>query len=198
MMSYNQNEHSIDKGLIDAIKRGENHAFDILVLRYQSRVQRIIGRYIHDPSEGLDVCQEVFIKVYHALKNFRGDSSFYTWLYRITVNTSKNYLISQGRRARDVNFTLQEDMERFLIKNTPKDTGTPEHLLMRDELQDVVYDTIEHLPKELRLAIKLRELEGLTYEEIASVMDCPVGTVRSRIFRARAVIDRSVDPFLLN
>ena len=184
-----------DSKLIEAVKRGDQHAFDTLVSRYQNRIQKIVRRFIRDPNEGLDVTQEVFIKAYRALKNFRGDSSFYTWLYRITVNTAKNYLVSQGRRLPDIDLN-EEDKERFLSRNIPKETGSPEGLLMRDEIENVLYETIEHLPKDLRTAIMLRELDGLSYDEIAKVMDCPVGTVRSRIFRARAAIDRSVLPLL--
>ncbi len=141
--------------------------------------------------------QEVFIKAYRALKKFRGDSSFYTWLYRIAINTSKNYILSQGRHLPDIDIYI-EDMERFLTRNTPREHSTPERLLMRDEIEHAVYDTIDHLPKDLKTAIMLREMEGLSYEEIAVVMDCPVGTVRSRIFRARAAIDKNVQPLLLD
>ncbi len=188
-------EYQVDLQLIDAVKRGDSHAFDVLVQRYQPRVMKIVSRYVRDPSEVLDVTQEVFIKAYRALKKFRGDSSFYTWLYRIAINTSKNYIISQGRRLPDIDFEIA-DMERFTMRNAPRENGTPERLLMRDEIEHVVFDTIEHLPKDLRTAIMLREMEGLSYEEIAEVMDCPIGTVRSRIFRARAAIDRSVQPLL--
>jgi RNA polymerase sigma-70 factor, ECF subfamily len=188
-------EYQVDLQLIDAVKRGDSHAFDTLVMRYQPRVNKIVSRYVRDPSEVLDVTQEVFIKAYRALKKFRGDSSFYTWLYRIAVNTSKNYIISQGRRLPDIDLNIDE-VDRFMVRNAPREYGTPERLLMRDEIEHVVFDTIEHLPKDLRKAIMLREMEGLSYEEIADVMHCPVGTVRSRIFRARAAIDRSVQPLL--
>lgn len=190
-------EYQIDLQLIDAIKKGDAHAFDQLMTRYQLKVCKIIGRYVHDQSEIMDVCQEVFIKAYRALRNFRGDSSFYTWLYRIAINTSKNYIISQGRRIPEFDIEVL-DMERFMMRNAPRENGTPERLLMRDEIEHVVYDTIDHLPKDLKTAIMLREMEGLSYEEIASVMDCPVGTVRSRIFRARAAIDKNVQPLLSN
>lgn len=188
-------ELQIDLDLIESIKRGDTRAFGTLVTRYQSRVNKIVSRYVKDPSEVLDVSQEIFIKAYRALRKFRGDSSFYTWLYRIAINTSKNYILSQGRRLPDVDIYI-EDMERFLMRNTPKEYGTPERLLMRDEIEHVVYDTIDHLPKDLKTAIMLREMEGLSYEEIAVVMDCPVGTVRSRIFRARAAIDKNIHPWL--
>lgn len=188
-------EYQVDLQLIDAVKKGDSHAFDVLVARYQPRVIKIVSRYVRDPSEVLDVCQEVFIKAYRALKKFRGDSSFYTWLYRIAVNTSKNYVISQGRRLPDIDLNI-DDVDRFMVRNAPRENGTPERILMRDEIEHVVFDTIDHLPKDLRMAIMLREMEGLSYEEIADVMHCPVGTVRSRIFRARAAIDKSVQPLL--
>lgn len=188
-------EYQVDLQLIDAVKRGDSHAFDVLVTRYQPRVAKIVSRYVRDPSEVSDVCQEVFIKAYRALKKFRGDSSFYTWLYRIAINTSKNYVISQGRRLPDIDLEIS-DMERFVVRNAPRENGTPERLLMRDEIEHIVFDTIDHLPKDLRTAIMLREMEGMSYEEIAEIMHCPVGTVRSRIFRARAAIDRSVQPLL--
>lgn len=188
-------EYQIDLDLIEALKKGDPHAFDELMNRYQLKVSRIVGRYVRDQTEVLDVCQEVFIKAYRSLKKFRGDSSFYTWLYRIAINTSKNYLISQGRRLPDIDIAVP-DMEYFMMRNAPRETGTPERLLMRDEIEHVVYDTIEHLPKDLKTAIMLREMEGMSYEEIAAIMNCPVGTVRSRIFRARAVIDKCVQPLL--
>lgn len=190
-------EYQIDLQLIEAVKDGGPHAFDRLMKRYQLKVHKIVGRYVRDQSEIMDVSQEVFIKAYRAIKKFRGDSSFYTWLYRIAINTSKNYVISQGRRLPDIDIEIP-DMERFIMRNAPRETGTPERLMMRDEIEQAVYETIEHLPRDLKTAIMLREMEGLSYEEIASVMDCPVGTVRSRIFRARAAIDRNVQPLLSN
>jgi len=188
-------ENQVDLQLIEATQKGDSKAFDVLMMRYQAKVCKIVARFIRDPSENLDVCQEVFIKAYRALNKFRGDSSFYTWLYRIAVNTSKNYIVSQGRRLSDVDFAIP-DIERFMSKNGPKEFGTPERLLIRDEIENVVYDAIENLPKDLQLAITLREIEGLSYEEISDIMHCPVGTVRSRIFRARAVIDKNVQPLL--
>lgn len=189
-------EYRLDLQLIEAAKQGDSRAFDVLVIRYQTRVFKVVARFVKDPSEILDVCQEVFIKAYRALNKFRGDSSFYTWLYRIAINTSKNYILAQGRRLPDIDLDIT-DMERFVMKNSPKETGTPERLMMRDEIEHAVYSTIEHLPNDLRTAIMLREMEGLSYEEIADIMHCPVGTVRSRIFRARAAIDKNVQPFLL-
>ncbi len=188
-------ESRIDLELIEATRSGDSRAFDVLVMRYQSRISKVVGRFVRDQSENLDVCQEIFIKAYRALDKFRGDSSFYTWLYRIAINTSKNYIISQGRRLPDIDINI-EDMDRFMNKNSPRESGTPEKLLMRDEIEHIVYDTIEHLPKDLKTAIMLREMDGLSYEEIADIMHCPVGTVRSRIFRARAAIDKSVQPLI--
>lgn len=187
--------YKIDSQLIDAVKQGDVQAFNSLMVRYQSKVVKIIARYVRDPSEIMDVTQEVFIKAYRAIHKFRGDSAFYTWLYRISINTAKNYLITQGRRLPDIDIDIN-DMEQFIVRNSQKEQGSPERLMQRDELEHVVYDVIEHLPKELKTAILLRELEGLSYEEIANVMDCPVGTVRSRIFRARAAIERCVQPLL--
>lgn len=190
-----QDDNQVDLQLIEATKKGDSRAFDILVMRYQTKVFKIVARLVKDPSEIMDVCQEVFIKAYRALDKFRGDSSFYTWLYRIAINTSKNYIISQGRRLPDLDIEVA-DLERFSAKNSQKEYSTPEHLLIRDEIENIVYDTIDHLPSDLRTAITLRELDGLSYEAIAEIMNCPVGTVRSRIFRARAAIDRSVQPLL--
>lgn len=184
-----------DVELIEAAKSGNQRAFDILILRYQSRISKVIARFVKDRSEVLDVAQETFIKAYKALDKFRGDSSFYTWLYRIAVNTSKNYLISKGHRLPDVDLG-SEDMEKFLVRHAARENETPEKLLMRDEVKQTVFNTIEHLPADLRKTIILRELEGLSYEDIAQIMGCPVGTVRSRIFRARNAIDRNVQPFL--
>ena len=150
-------ENTVDLQLVEATKNGDHRAFDVLVIRYQSRVYKIVSRFVKDPSEIMDVSQEVFIKAYRALPKFRGDSSFYTWLYRIAVNTSKNYLISEGHRLPEITFEIL-DMERFSRKNGPKENGTPEHNLMRDEIEYVVYNVIEHLPKDLRTAIMLREL----------------------------------------
>lgn len=188
-------EYRLDLQLIEAAQKGDTRAFDVLVMRYQTRVFKVVARFVKDPSEILDVCQEVFIKAFRALDKFRGDSSFYTWLYRIAINTSKNYIISQGRRLPDIDIQIT-DMERFTMRNSPKETGTPERLMMRDEIEHAVYDTIDHLPNDLKTAIMLREIEGMSYEEIADIMHCPVGTVRSRIFRARAAIDRNVLPLL--
>jgi len=184
-----------DIQLIQAVQAGDAKAFDVLVVRYQSRIYKIVSRFVKDQNEVSDVCQEVFIKTYRALKNFRGDSSFYTWVYRIAINTAKNYLMAQDHRLPSIGFEIV-DMERFSAKNGPKENGTPEHLMMRDEIEHLVYDAIDHLPQDLRTAIMLREIEGLSYDKIADIMHCPVGTVRSRIFRARAVIDKAVFPLI--
>jgi RNA polymerase sigma-70 factor, ECF subfamily len=184
-----------DQQLVERVQRGDKRAFDLLVLKYQYRVQALISRYVRDSSETEDIAQEAFIKAYKALKNFRGDSQFYTWLYRIAVNTAKNHLVAKGRRppADDVEL---EDAEYLGGGEALHETDTPEREVLRDELQAVVFASIEALPADLRTAIKLRELEGLSYEEIAEVMACPVGTVRSRIFRAREAVNESIRPLI--
>lgn len=186
----------LDKALIEATRKGDPRAFNDLVEKYQHRVNRIVSRYIKDHAEVLDVTQEVFIKAYRALDRFRGDSAFYTWLYRIAINTCKNYLVAQLRKVRGIDIDMP-DLENFLVNNVPKETATPERILMRDEIEHVVFDVIDHLPKDLKVAITLREMEGMSYEQIASIMGCPVGTVRSRIYRARMAIERSVTPLLM-
>jgi RNA polymerase sigma-70 factor (ECF subfamily) len=184
-----------DQQLVQRVQKGDKQAFDLLVLKYQHKIMSLISRYINDHSEVQDVAQEAFIKAYRALKNFRGDSQFYTWLYRIAVNTAKNYLVSQGRRppAQDVDVS---DAEHYAHATSLKDIATPEQILARDELNTVVFAAMEKLPEELRTAIRLRELEGLSYEDIGEVMQCPIGTVRSRIFRAREAIDKAMAPLL--
>lgn len=184
-----------DQQLVERVKRGDKRAFDLLVLKYQYRVQALIGRYVRDQSDAEDVAQDAFIKAYRALKNFRGDSQFYTWLYRIAVNTAKNYLVAKGRRppADDVDI---EDAEYQGGGEILHDADSPEREVMRDELQEVVMKAINHLPDDLKAAITLRELEGLSYEEIAEVMQCPVGTVRSRIFRAREAVNEKIRPLI--
>jgi RNA polymerase sigma-70 factor (ECF subfamily) len=194
-MHEKQHDPREDLELIRTVQNGDQKAFDVLVIRYQSRVCKIVSRFVKDQNEVFDVCQEVFIKTYRALKNFRGDSSFYTWLYRISINTAKNYLMAREHQLPSIDFEIV-DMERFSAKNGPKENGTPEHLMMRDEMEHLVYDAIDHLPKDLKTAIMLREIEGLSYDKIANIMHCPVGTVRSRIFRARAVIDKAVFPLM--
>ena len=184
-----------DQELVERVQRGDKKAFDLLVRKYQYKLVKLIARYVHDPSEVLDVAQEAFIKAYRALPKFRGDSAFYTWLYRIAINTAKNYVVAQGRRPPDTDVDAEE-AEQFEGAAELKENASPESLLLRDEIERTVFDAIEQLPEDLRTAITLRELEGLSYEEIAEAMDCPVGTVRSRIFRAREAIDKKLKPLL--
>jgi len=186
----------VDQSLVERVQKGDKSAFDLLVRKYQHKVVKLISRYIKDPEESLDVSQEAFIKAYRALPNFRGDSAFYTWMYRIAINTAKNYLVAQGRRLPNVDIEVQ-DAEQFEGESTLKDYATPERLLQRDEIEQTVFSAIEKLPEDLKTAITLREIEGLSYEEIAEAMSCPVGTVRSRIFRAREAIDKSLKPLLI-
>jgi RNA polymerase sigma-70 factor, ECF subfamily len=190
-------ENEIDQALIERVQRGEKRAFDLLVTKYQHKVTSLISRYIHDWSECQDVAQETFIRAYRALANFRGDSQFYTWLYKIAVNTAKNHLVSLGRRPPSEDIDAS-DAVQFDGGARLRDTDTPEHELMRQEIERTVAATVEALPEELRMAITLREVDGLSYEEIAETMDCPIGTVRSRIFRARDAIDQKLRPLLDN
>ncbi len=186
-----------DQALVERAQQGDRQAFDVLVRKYQNKVVHLISRYLHDKNEALDLAQETFIKTYLALPDFRGDSAFYTWLYRIAVNTVKNHLIARERRPRTARIKLDEDP--WDEKNDElKELATPEHLLLRDEIEQTVFRTIAELPEDLRDAITLREMDGLTYEEIAQAMGCPVGTVRSRIFRAREAIDQKLKPLLEN
>ncbi len=188
-------ERQVDQELVARVQRGDKKAFDLLVLKYQHKVANLVSRYIRNPSETLDVTQEAFIKAYRALPKFRGDSAFYTWLYRIAINTAKNYLMAQGRRppAADLDAETAEQMD---IGVRLTENATPENNLLQDEIANTVRQAIDELPDDLRTAITLRELEGLSYEEIARAMSCPVGTVRSRIFRARAAIDAKLSPLL--
>lgn len=186
-----QSARESDQQLVVRVQKGDKRAFDLLVIKYQHKILAIISRFIRDPSEVQDVAQEAFIKAYRALGNFRGDSAFYTWMYRIAINTAKNYLVARSRRppASDVEL---DDVEFYSSSDMLKDQESPENLLFRDELQAVVNQTIKGLPEDLRTAVSLREFDGLSYEEIAEVMECPMGTVRSRIFRAREAIDKQV------
>lgn len=188
-------ERQLDSELVARVQRGDKKAFDLLVLKYQHKVTNLVSRYIRNPSETLDVTQEAFIKAYRALPNFRGDSAFYTWLYRIAINTAKNFLVAQGRRppGSDLDADTAEQMD---IGFRLQENATPERNLLQEEIAETVRGAIEELPDDLRTAITLRELEGLSYEEIARAMSCPVGTVRSRIFRARAAIDAKLAPLL--
>ena len=188
-------EHNIDRELVERVQKGDKAAFDVLVLKYQHKIVRQISRFVRDHSEAQDVAQEVFLKAYRALPAFRGESAFYTWLYRIADNTAKNYLVAQKRRPPSSDIDL-DDAEQYGSELALRENATPEQLLLRDEVEKTVFGAIEELPEDLRTAITLRELEGLSYEEIAQAMSCPVGTVRSRIFRAREAIDSKLKPLL--
>ena len=188
-------ERSIDQALVEQVQRGEKQAFDVLVLKYQNKIIQLVNRYVHDSDEARDVAQEAFIKAYRAIGRFRGDSAFYTWLYRIAINTAKNYLVASGRRPPRSDIDAQ-DAEQYEGATGLKEYATPERLLLKDEIQETIAAAIDDLPEDLRTAITLRELEGLSYEEIAQTMDCPIGTVRSRIFRARDAIDTRLKPLL--
>ena len=191
MMTQDEN----DQQLVQRVQKGDKSAFDLLVLKYQHRVLKLVGRFVSDAAEAEDVAQEAFIKAYRALPAFRGDSAFYTWLYRIAINTAKNTLVSNRRRPVDFDLDMQ-DPDQYERHARLKDDDTPEGVLLTDEIRQVVEHALEQLPEDLRTAIVLRELEGLSYEEIAEAMDCPVGTVRSRIFRAREAIDKKLKPLL--
>lgn len=188
-------ERESDQLLVERVQKGDKPAFDLLVLKYQHRIAQLVTRYVHNPSDALDVTQEAFIKAYRALGSFRGDSAFYTWLYRIAINTAKNWLVAQSRRppADDID---ARDAEQFEGQSGLKEYGTPENMVLKDEIGREIACAIEDLPDELRTAITLRELEGLSYEEIAEAMGCPIGTVRSRIFRAREAIEGRLRPLL--
>ena len=177
-----------DKQLVSRVQKGDSRAFDLLVLKYQHKIFGLISRYVRDADEVQDVAQEAFIKAYKALPNFRGDSAFYTWLYRIAINTAKNYLVSRARRPPGSDVEI-EDAEYFEAGARLREIETPESALFGAELKEVVEGAISGLPEDLRTAVTLREFDGLSYEDIADIMDCPVGTVRSRIFRAREAID---------
>ncbi|MBN1378077.1 MAG: RNA polymerase sigma factor RpoE [Gammaproteobacteria bacterium] len=188
-------ERDTDLELVQRVQSGNKMAFDLLVIKYQSRIAKLISRFVRNSAEVEDVTQEAFIKAYRGLANFRGDSAFYTWLYRIAINTAKNHLVAAGRKTPDIGVDAQE-AEQFEGAGWLQEHATPERVILAEEIKHQVYDTIESLPAELKTAITLRELEGLSYEEIAEAMDCPIGTVRSRIFRAREAIDVSLRPLL--
>ena len=188
-------ERSIDQTLVEQVQRGDKQAFDVLVLKYQNKIIQLVNRYVHDSDEARDVAQEAFIKAYRAIGRFRGDSAFYTWLYRIAINTAKNYLVASGRRPPRSDIDAQ-DAEQYEGATGLKEYATPERLLLKDEILAAIAEAIDELPDDLRTAITLRELEGLSYEEIAQTMECPIGTVRSRIFRARDAIDTRLKPLL--
>ena len=189
-------DREIDKQLVTRAQQGDKQAFNLLVEKYQRKLSRLLSRFIRDQAEVEDVTQEAFIKAYRALPAFRGDSAFYTWLYRIGINTAKNYLMAMGRRAPTSTEVDAEDAEGFEEGEQLRDINTPESLLLSNEIAETVNSTIEQLPEELRRAIQMRELEGMSYEDIAQAMDCPIGTVRSRIFRAREAIAERLRPLL--
>ena len=195
MSNHTKYSDQLDEDLVLRVQQGDKSAFDLLVIKYQHKIIQLVNRYVKDPSEAQDVAQEAFLKAYRALGNFRGDAAFYTWLYRIAINTAKNYLVSRSRRSANYQVDIQ-DAEVF--ENAPQLQGmeTPERLLLNQEIIDTIKAAIDKLPEDMRTAIMLREFEGMSYEEIAVAMDCPVGTVRSRIFRAREAIDNKLNPLL--
>ena len=185
------NSEPTDHQLVLRVQKGDKRAFDLLVLKYQYKLQAIVGRFIRDTDEIADVTQEAFIKAYKALPKFRGDSQFYTWLYRIAINTAKNHLVSKSRRPANTDIDV-EDAEQFANSDKLIDEAGPESSMMTDELAAIIKNSLKALPEDLRTALTLREFEGMSYEDIAAVMDCPVGTVRSRIFRAREFLDERI------
>ena len=188
-------QNNIDQQLIERIQRGDKNAFNLLVRKYQHKVVSLVSRYVNNPGDIPDVAQEAFIKAYRAIPDFRGESAFYTWLYRIAVNTAKNYIVAQGRQPPDMDVDSQ-DAETYDGAESLHEVANPENLMLSDEIRAEVASALASLPEDLRTAITLREIEGLSYEEIAEVMECPVGTVRSRIFRAREAIDKRIQPLL--
>ena len=188
-------DRDIDLALVERVQRGDKSAFDLLVLKYQHKIGHLVTRYVHDAHESQDVTQEAFIKAYRGLKNFRGDSAFYTWLYRIAINTAKNHLVTRSRKISDTGIDAA-DAEQFESGSALRDNASPDRIMATEEIARVVQDTINVLPEDLRTAITLREFDGLSYEEIAVAMECPIGTVRSRIFRAREAIDTNLEPLL--
>jgi RNA polymerase sigma-70 factor, ECF subfamily len=188
-------ENDVDQALVLRVQKGDKRAFDLLVRKYQHKLVSVVGRYINDWSECQDVAQEAFIRAFRAIGAFRGDSQFYTWIYKIAINTAKNYLVSQGRRPPTDDVAV-EDAVLFDGSTRLRESATPERELLREEIERTVFATVEGLPEELRKAITLREVDGLSYEEIAEAMNCPIGTVRSRIFRAREAIDETLRPLL--
>jgi len=190
-----QNE---DQALVEKVQNGDPQAYNLLVLKYQTRIGHLISRFVRNQADVEDVAQEAFIKAYKALKNFRGDSQFYTWLYRIAINTAKNHLVSMGRRTPAGGTLDAQEAEQYEGAYALQETATPDREIQAEEVKQTVNKAIAALPEDLRTAITLRELEGLNYEEIAMVMDCPIGTVRSRIFRAREAVDKQLKPYLDN
>lgn len=195
LVNEHNNSEQFDQDLVLRVQRGDKSAFDLLVIKYQHRIVHLVNRYVKDPSEAQDVAQDSFIKAYRALPDFRGDSAFYTWLYRIAINTAKNYLLARNRRFMDYELEI-DDAEHVENALQLRNLDTPENLLMNEQIMKVIQTAIDKLPEEMRIAITLREFEGMSYEEIAEAMDCPIGTVRSRIFRAREAIDEKLQPLL--
>lgn len=185
----------VDQQLVERVQKGDKRAFDLLVLKYQHKIFAVISRFIRDHAEVQDVAQDAFIKAYRALPNFRGESAFYTWMYRIAINTAKNYLVARNRRPPASDLEV-EDAEFYAGNDAIHEMNTPERNLLRDELHEVIDQAFKDLPDDLRMAVTLREIDGLSYEEIAEVMECPIGTVRSRIFRAREAIDKKIQPLI--
>jgi len=188
-------EAQVDQLLVERVQKGDKRAFDLLINKYQHRIVSLVARYVSDPVEALDVAQEAFIKAYRAIDRFRGESAFYTWLYRIAINTAKNWLVARKRRPPLTDIDAA-DAEQYDLESRLKEQGTPENELLREEIKRTVFETISGLPDDLRTAIMLREIEGMSYEDIAVTMDCPIGTVRSRIFRAREAIDEKLKPLV--
>ena len=188
-------EDNVDQLLVERVQKGDKRAFDLLIQKYQHRIVSLVSRYVSDFSEAQDVAQEAFIKAYRAIGRFRGDSAFYTWLYRIAINTAKNWIVAKNRRppASDIDAV---DAEQYSMSSRLQENSTPENELLREEIERTVYSTIASLPEDLRTAIMLREMDGMSYEEIATTMECPIGTVRSRIFRAREAIDEKLKPLI--
>ena len=188
-------DSNTDNELVRRVQKGDKSAFDLLVLKYQHRIVKLVSQYVREPADALDVTQEAFLKAYRALPKFRGDSAFYTWLYRIAINTAKNQLVYMSRRPMEVDLE-NENGERIDLQEMQKTIDTPERLLLTNEIRETIIDAIDKLPVYLRAAITLREVESMSYVEIAAVMDCPIGTVRSRIFRAREAIELRLKPLL--
>mgnify|MGYP002700316332 CR=1 FL=1 len=188
-------EQNVDQMLVERVQKGDKNAFNLLVTKYQHKVANLVSRYVSNNSDVPDIVQEAFIKAYRALPNFRGESAFYTWLYRIAVNCAKNHSVALGRKppSNDVDVA---DAEFYDGGDALRENASPEKVLLTEEIKTIIFKTIEQLPDDLRIAINFREIEGLSYEEIATIMDCPVGTVRSRIFRARDAIDKKISPLL--
>ena len=188
-------EQNVDQPLVERVQQGDKNAFNLLVTKYQHKVSNLVSRYVSNHSDVPDIVQEAFIKAYRALPNFRGESAFYTWLYRIAVNCAKNHSVALGRKPPSNDVEI-EDAEFYDGGEALRENASPEKVLLTEEIKTVIFKTIEQLPDDLRIAINFREIEGLSYEEIAVIMDCPVGTVRSRIFRARDAIDKKISPLL--